>query len=267
MQSLIETRAGVRCLVIGSGSLPVVYMHGFGGDLMHWHRSARLIARRAPWCRQLLLELPGHGASDSVLPSTVATVAGCLLATLLELTGGAPPYLIGHSLGGLVALQLAGMLAVPPLGLALFNSGMSLRIHPDIVSQAERGSWNEQFLRDGFGADTELAVIDQVVAGFFAVRLEHQPLATLWKADDDVVERLNRAGVPILIGADQNDRIVSSRKSEELARTFPQAITASFPNSCHYPHLTRTTDVAAAIYRHLLTGHGNGVELGSPGIA
>jgi pimeloyl-ACP methyl ester carboxylesterase len=152
----------------------------------------------------------------------------------------------------LLALQIARHLQLAGrsiLGLAIFNSGMSIRLHPEVQAQASNGSWDHAFLRSGFPATTAPTILQTVVRGFDALR-PSLPLQDQWHAEPDVLQAL--AGVPVLIGMDINDRIVSVRKSEQLAQALPHAHCVHFNNTFHYPHLLAPQAVAQAIGQHLL---------------
>ena len=90
--------ARIRVFEGGQGP-PLLLIHGFGGAAWNFEPMAALLSGR----RLIVPDLPGHGAS-SPLPAT-PTLAGFadLLASLLD----EPVDVLGHSLGGVVALRLA----------------------------------------------------------------------------------------------------------------------------------------------------------------
>jgi pyruvate dehydrogenase E2 component (dihydrolipoamide acetyltransferase) len=85
-------------------SAPIVLIHGFGGDLNNWLFNHEALADgRAAYA----LDLPGHGGSskdvgDGTLASLAASVAG-----FADGLGLSSLHLVGHSLGGAVAVELA----------------------------------------------------------------------------------------------------------------------------------------------------------------
>jgi len=95
----------LRYLHLGPGDgPPVIFIHGFGGDLNNWLFNQPALAERHP---TLALDLPGHGGSTKeVGAGDVAALRGAL-AAFLEALGVAEAHLVGHSLGGAVALDLA----------------------------------------------------------------------------------------------------------------------------------------------------------------
>jgi len=86
----------------GRGST-IVLVHGLGSRAEHWLPVARKLARQF---RVVLLELPGHGSSDMPEPFSLdrATEA---LGQALAAESREPVILVGHSVGGLVAVSEA----------------------------------------------------------------------------------------------------------------------------------------------------------------
>src|SRR3954468_18160149 len=91
---------GVRIRTWERGEGPLLLLiHGFGGAAWNFSELAPLLPGR----RVLIPDLPGHGASTP-LPAS-ASLAGYADALAETLPG--PVDVLGHSLGGVVALRLA----------------------------------------------------------------------------------------------------------------------------------------------------------------
>jgi pimeloyl-ACP methyl ester carboxylesterase len=88
----------------GKGSPAIVLIHSIGGDHSDWERVATILAPRH---RVLVVDLPGHGQSPA--PEGAPTVAGAAAALTRTLAERHVEHaiLVGHSYGGLVALQAA----------------------------------------------------------------------------------------------------------------------------------------------------------------
>ncbi|WP_158045169.1 acetoin dehydrogenase dihydrolipoyllysine-residue acetyltransferase subunit [Skermanella pratensis] len=97
----------LRYLVMGEGAdgaVPLVLIHGFGGDLNNWQFNQPVLAEDRP---VYALDLPGHGGSvkhgvEGGVPELAGTVRDFLNAL-----GIRRAHLGGHSMGGAVALHLA----------------------------------------------------------------------------------------------------------------------------------------------------------------
>lgn len=81
----------------------VVLVHGLGSSPGEWFPTARILARDH---RVVLVQLPGHGLSPMPAPFSLES-ASLALELALAREGPRPVVLVGHSLGGLVALAAA----------------------------------------------------------------------------------------------------------------------------------------------------------------
>jgi esterase len=82
---------------------PVVLLHGLFGQARNFGQIQRTLAQR--W-RVIALDLRNHGASPHAPDMRYATMAEDVLETLAALRA-APAMLIGHSMGGKVAMRTA----------------------------------------------------------------------------------------------------------------------------------------------------------------
>ena len=88
----------------GSGEPLLVLLHGLGATSDVWTSWRPLLARQWPG-RWLAPDLPGHGGSQPLPAYTFGDLAAAV-ASLLQ--PGARVVALGHSLGGVVSLALAG---------------------------------------------------------------------------------------------------------------------------------------------------------------
>lgn len=108
---------------------PLVLVHGAGGDLMQWPTGLRRLAGRVVYA----LDLPGHGKSGGeALPEI-----GAYTEALREWAEGCmlPPFvLVGHSMGGAIALEFSLRHMDRLVGLVLISTGARLRVAPQILT-------------------------------------------------------------------------------------------------------------------------------------
>jgi pimeloyl-ACP methyl ester carboxylesterase len=97
-ERLYERRGAVIRTFEGGEGPPLLLVHGFGGAAWNFSELAPLLPGR----RLIIPDLPGHGAS-SPLPAPTLTGFADVLAEILD----RPVDVLGHSLGGVVALHLA----------------------------------------------------------------------------------------------------------------------------------------------------------------
>ncbi|SED54886.1 Pimeloyl-ACP methyl ester carboxylesterase [Streptomyces sp. 2224.1] len=87
----------------GGDGPQLVLLHGYGRSLADWDASA---AQLTSGHRVLAVDLPGHGRSPAISPWTIPAVVRHLTDTL-DAQGVPEAVVVGHSLGGLVAVEYA----------------------------------------------------------------------------------------------------------------------------------------------------------------
>lgn len=87
----------------GRSEPPLVFIHGLLGQLNEF---VYALAARFPERRVVLIDRPGSGYSQTAHPQTLAEQAA-IVARAIEALGLERPLVVGHSLGGAVALALA----------------------------------------------------------------------------------------------------------------------------------------------------------------
>jgi pimeloyl-ACP methyl ester carboxylesterase len=88
-----------------SGSAePALYVHGLGGSSANWTDLAGLLAHRLDG---QAIDLPGFGRSDPAHSYSIAAVAN-RVARWIEHADRGPVHLFGNSLGGAIAVRVAG---------------------------------------------------------------------------------------------------------------------------------------------------------------
>lgn len=83
---------------------PALYIHGLGGSAANWTDLAGLLAHR--FAGQAI-DLPGFGRSDPARSYTIPALAARVIRWI-EYTDRGPVHLFGNSLGGAVAVRVAG---------------------------------------------------------------------------------------------------------------------------------------------------------------
>lgn len=172
--------------------LALVFVHGLGGRLEHW---APVFHRLGPGLRGIAFDLPGHGESeiprdgDFGVPA-LASAIGAVAAAL----GLRRFVLIGHSLGGLLAIDYAGRHPERVGGLLLVDSnGDATQLPAEeresvarAVAEDPHGELQFHWRQILLDADPDVAIqvfddlaatAPETLAGALAGGLDYSPLA------------------------------------------------------------------------------------------
>jgi len=126
-------------VVFGSGERDkgkdsLVFIHGAGGSRTSWRLQGDYFRRAF---NVIIMELPGHGAAQG---QGAQEVKGYTLwiKSALDALKVLRPFVIGHSMGGAIAMDLAVRFPALPKGLVLASTGARLRTLPDILDGIEK---------------------------------------------------------------------------------------------------------------------------------
>jgi pimeloyl-ACP methyl ester carboxylesterase len=97
----------------------IVFLHGFLENLTIWDDFARELAGQF---KIIQIDLPGHGKSDVFDKVHSMSLMAGAVNTVLSKEGIKEALIIGHSMGGYVALEFAKQFREKVKGLCLFNS-------------------------------------------------------------------------------------------------------------------------------------------------
>jgi len=215
-------------------SLPcVVFIHGAANDHSVWTLLARWFAHHGHGV--LALDLPGHQRSDGPALRSVEAMADAVLA-LLDTAAVPRAALVGHSMGSLVALQLAARaptrvshlamlgtavpMAVPQALLDLARTDLAAAIHrvatftcaswPSRLPSANPGLW----LRGG-----AVSLMHQVVHAQGDSQLFHTDFSAC-HAYSQGLQAAQQVTCPSLLVLGERDQMTQPRQAHTVAQTL-----------------------------------------------
>lgn len=112
---------------------PLILIHGAGDSARAWKEQTAYFGARAH-----AIDLPGHGTRPDHLPAEVSVLdyahaAHTIVQEELRLER---PIIVGHSLGGLIALQMGLTYGTELGGLVLIGTGARMRVLPALLEAA-----------------------------------------------------------------------------------------------------------------------------------
>ena len=110
---------------------PIVLIHGAGGNHLYWPPDTR----RLSGYRIYALDLPGHGKSGGLGCQSVAAYAKRVM-NWMDTMKIQKAVLVGHSMGGAIAMTIASESAERVLGLSLVSTGGRLRVAKQILDNS-----------------------------------------------------------------------------------------------------------------------------------
>jgi pimeloyl-ACP methyl ester carboxylesterase len=238
-ERLVERR-GARIRYFTGGppdAPPLLLVHGFGGAAWNFADLAPLLARRH---RLVIPDLPGHGGS-APLPAvaSLASYAEALVTTCHEEGLERDVDVVGHSMGGTVALRLAvrrpelvGRLvlaAAAGISSATRMAEVFLTFAAVVQPARRLGRWPDAIARSpllrrvvftSFTVADPTSLSDRAVHGFLRGPREHSDVLSAARAlaRDDPRRDLDRVACPVLCLWGARDEQVPVDDAFEYAR-------------------------------------------------
>jgi len=210
----MNNKKGLHCIDVGTGEIALVFLHYFGGSANSW---SKVIADLSNTFRCIAIDLPGFG--DSQGESKKLSVSNCAreVAQLIKALALKQYVLIGHSMGGKIALSLASL---QPFGLTSLVLVAPSPPTPEPMDDEER----KQLLNaygDRFALETQLnnitaqSLTNGGMENAIADNLKVSYASWHWWVQlgsrEDISPQTSTVKVPILVISGQYDKKLSTR--------------------------------------------------------
>jgi pyruvate dehydrogenase E2 component (dihydrolipoamide acetyltransferase) len=235
--------------------VPVLFLHGFGGDLNNWLFNLDAAAEQHP---VIALDLPGHGQSDPRLPGTGLPALAGFVAGFLGAIDVPKAHLVGHSLGGAIAAQLALDSPQRVVSVALVN--------PAGLGEAINAGYTEGFVKAASRRELK-PVVELLFADPTLVSRQLLDDLLKYKRLDGVTELLGELGarqfgggrqaeqpvarlrgLPLLVVWGAEDRVIPA----EQARLAPEGADVHvLPGAGHMAMMEKAGEFNALLKKHL----------------
>ena len=248
-QTVVLGSRTIRYLDLGQGDEAVVLLHGFGGDLANWLFNHEVLAEGR---RVVALDLPGHGESSKDVGTGDLDELVGVLREFCDAVGLGRVHLVGHSMGGAVAVGFAQAHPDRVASLVLLASaGLGEDINREYIEgfvSAERRNHLKPVLQMLF-ADERLVtrrLVDDVL-GYKRRDGVQDALRTLadglfpdGRQTTQLRSALAELDVPVLVVWGQEDRVLPARHAGGLGERVRVEV---LEGAGHSPHMERVGDV------------------------
>ncbi|MEX0695459.1 MAG: alpha/beta hydrolase [Rhodospirillales bacterium] len=234
------------------GAPVLILIHGAGMDGTVWQLQSRYLAHRG--VRVLALDLPGHGHSQGKALGSIDEMADWV-AAFMRAAGVEKAAVAGHSMGALIALELAARHPDALSVVGLLGAAASMPVHPDLIQAAkDGGALAPELITDwGFGDISHKG--GHVQPGLWAMGaaerllLDATPgaLASDLIACDayaDALAAAQKITVPVLMIAGDEDKMTPVKNARPLADALSSCEMTVLERTGHMMMIERPREVA-----------------------
>jgi pimeloyl-ACP methyl ester carboxylesterase len=207
----------------------LLLVHGAANDHSVWrYQTRRLAAQGRP---AFAVDLPGHGKSEGPPLESIQEMAQWCFS-FVEAVGMPPVTVIGHSMGSLIALEMAAARPLDVRGIVLFSPSDRMRVHPDLLAAARARDERAIDLIVGWTHTGTSRFGHHPEPGSWKTagtrRLNEHHLASLavdliaceeWEGS----ETIPRVAVPALVVVGEHDRMTPAAAGRSLFGALPAA--------------------------------------------
>ena len=231
---------------VSQGKL-IVYIHGAGSN---GHFANKLLDILSATHSPLSFDFPAHGRSSGIDSLGSITAYSDFTYNLWKTLGVRPAVLMGHSMGGAIAMDLA--LRHPEMvdGLALTCTAPKFNIPDDRVdvwAQVMKGRQPQPFNKDSCSPQTPQEIVQQGWMEQIKTdpRVRHFDLLACQQVD--LTSKLGEISKPTLILAGKDDVATPVAQSEEMRDKIPGAQLTVVEDAGHWLPIEKPQEACDAV--------------------
>jgi pimeloyl-ACP methyl ester carboxylesterase len=261
VSSTADQRPTIHATEVGDSGPRVVFLHGLFGQGRNFTQAAKALA---PDLRSVLVDLPNHGRSAWTDEADYVVVAEVVATWLRAAYDGEPVHLVGHSMGGKVAMVLAlshpdlvdrlvvvDISPAPSDGAGEFEHLLGALGGLDLTTLERRADADEQLREE---------IADERVRGFLLQNLRSGAggAGFRWQANLDLLRRelADIGGFPdlgttfdhpVLWMAGERSRYVQPEHEPTMRRLFPRTTLVTVKGAGHWVHSEKPEAFVSAL--------------------
>lgn len=232
----------------------VLYLHGLGGDCKAWKFMKQTTVDAG--YNYIAIDLPGHGLSYRPNSNFNFNENIEVLSLILERLKIKNPIIVGHYMGGLVALAYTYRFQNSVLALVLINSGYKLaaaaqmiKIFKFVIPLVPTSHINNHITHDAFIGTTDIS-IRRLVSDIGHVGLRYYITIFIALTRCNFKEKLKYITIPTLVIGGKYDTIYSQKNQTDLATLLPNAL-LEFIDTNHVSIINTREQVSRLIFNYI----------------
>ena len=244
---------------ISSNKPSIIFIHGAQQDHSCWALQSRWFAHHG--YNTFAPDLPGHGLSEGSPLQTVEELANWT-HQLLDLFNISQAYIVGHSMGSLVALDVACAFPDRIKKIAIIGTSRPMPVSDVLLDAAQNNEAKAISMVNNFSHSTRAQIGRNTVPGMWMLgvnqRLMERQIKGVFYIDLSACnnysvnqERLSALCVPTLIIAGAQDRMTSATAALKLAEQIKGVRLEIIPGVGH-ALMAEAPDVVLDLLREFL---------------
>ena len=257
----IELSTGVRIHYAEQGpakGMPMILLHGYSDS---WFSYSLVLSALSRDTRVYALDLRGHGNSDRPAAGYAMRDLAADVIAFMDAKGIARATIVGHSMGGFVAQQVALVAPRRVSALVLMGTGTTPRNFSGLDEFEKVVKELPDPVPDAFAREFQLSTIQVPVSQAFVDRVVAESLklpARVWREvmvgliTYEPAVALGRAGIPTLVIHGLKDPWVPAAEADALAAMVGTKRVVKYSDAGHAMHWERPAAVSRDVLAFLV---------------